>query len=643
MPLEVSVPRRRADFLLAQAVSAFQAGRHADALLAAESACRQFPEESIPALLRATILQSVRPSLRAEAWYQAWCRAPLDARFQDQLLQAWLADGDALRVARLGPALLPARCRDGSHASLLPLLQAAGAVPAGVCWKADEAIEGMLFGAAGTRQLQLNDELTQAQYQVKLPAGRFRIVPPRPDGVWSLADTRAPLPGSPLAFAAPAPAAAAMPAPAAGAAALAVVIPVYRGLASVRACLDSVLASLPLNRAAAVVVVDDCSPEPALSAWLDGLAAAGRITLLRNRYNLGFIEAVNRALRLPGRHDVLLLNADTQVHGNWIDRLHDALHGADDVAAVTPWSNNGEISSFPDIGVTAPAPDPAALRRLDDTAAALRRAGLTADIELPACCGFAMLMRRAALDAVGVLDGVELQRGYGEEVDWCLRARAAGYRLLAATGVYVAHAGGVSFGDEKRLRVRQNRNVLMARYPDYYPDYRRFLLGDPLAGARARLRAALPPAGAAVAPTAPPRGRAAVALPGGCRRIVVWRHRLGAPYAAQLLQLARLIAARSAHAPALRLLVIGDAGEALWRTGVVDALPAADADALLDDPTLLDLVGCAALLAADGADAPPGRTPTHLDAGFDASAWLDDWLAASAAPAAPGRLQEVHA
>jgi GT2 family glycosyltransferase len=633
LPLEFGVPRRRADFLLEQAVSAFKAGRPGDALLAAESACRLLPTEALPALLRATIVQAARPALAAAAWHQAWCRAPLDARLQDGLLQAWLAQGDTARVAALGPALLPARCRDGSHASLLSALQAAAAAPPGACWKAGDVIEGLLFG--GPQTLQLQDELTQARYQLTLPAGRFRVVPPQPDGVWSLA-AAAPLPGSPLAFAAPGPAAA--PAAARGAA-LAVVIPVYRGLASVQACLASVLASLPHNRAAAaVLVIDDGSPEAALSAWLDSLAAAGRITLLRNRHNLGFIESVNRALRLPGSHDVLLLNADTLVHGDWIDRLLAALYSADDIAAVTPWSNNGEISSFPNIGVAAPAPGPAGLRRLDEAAAALRRDGMGADIELPACCGFAMLMRRAALDAVGVLDGVGLQRGYGEEVDWCLRARAAGYRHLAATGVYVAHAGGVSFGDEKKLRVRQNRAVLLARYPDYYPDYQRFLRDDPLAGPRQRLRACLAPAGAAQ----PARGRRPAAadtpLPSGCRRIVVWRHRHGTAHAAQLLRLARLIAARGAAAPALRLLVIGDASEALWRTGVVDLLPAAPdpavpADdaapqaALLDDQTLLDLVGCAVVLAEDGAAAPAGRPGVRLDAGFDAGAWLAAWLA----------------
>ncbi|HRZ06466.1 MAG TPA: glycosyltransferase, partial [Candidatus Competibacteraceae bacterium] len=45
-----------------------------------------------------------------------------------------------------------------------------------------------------------------------------------------------------------------------------VIIPVYRGLAETQRCLESVLA-FPQRTACEIVVVNDCSPEPKLSAW----------------------------------------------------------------------------------------------------------------------------------------------------------------------------------------------------------------------------------------------------------------------------------------------------------------------------------------------------------------------------------------
>ena len=94
-----------------------------------------------------------------------------------------------------------------------------------------------------------------------------------------------------------------------------IVIPVYRGLAQTRRCIESVLAD-PDRPAGRVIVVDDHSPEPKLSAWLDRLAPNGRIELVRNRRNRGFVASVNIGIEAAGTHDVVLLNSDTEVpHG----------------------------------------------------------------------------------------------------------------------------------------------------------------------------------------------------------------------------------------------------------------------------------------------------------------------------------------
>src|SRR5258706_1833610 len=91
-----------------------------------------------------------------------------------------------------------------------------------------------------------------------------------------------------------------------------VVVPVYRGEAETRACLESVLGARTLA-AREVVVIDDASPEPAVSAWLRQLAAEGRITLIAHAANRGFVASVNEGMALhPGR-DVVLLNNDTEV------------------------------------------------------------------------------------------------------------------------------------------------------------------------------------------------------------------------------------------------------------------------------------------------------------------------------------------
>ncbi|MGB9988663.1 glycosyltransferase family 2 protein [Pseudoduganella rhizocola] len=632
-------PRKRDDAILARALEAYQAGHYADALIGAEYVCRRYPLKSIPAILRAHILQTAKPELASRAWQAAWQADAENPMLQDQLLQHWLRDGAQAEAASLGPAFLPARCMANQHAGLLPLLRDAGVTLTGACWKQDEAIEGMVFSFTGAAQVQLllSDETRQWQYTVPANGQRFRLPCPYPQGVWSLAlaqDGAAPqlLPGSPLAFY-PLPALVAPAehgAPQGKRPAVSIVIPVYRDIALVQACIGSVLASLPRNRTPAkIVVVDDASPEPALSAWLDTLAAGRKITLLRNPRNLGFIEAVNRGLRQHPQHDVLLLNADTLVHGDWIDRLGKSLYSAPDIASVSPWSNNGEITSFPTIAQAAPAPDAAQLARIDQAAAALRAQGQTDDVELPSCCGFAMLIRRRVLDQVGMLDGAGMVRGYNEEVDWCMRARAAGWRHLAAVGVFIGHAGTVSFGAEKTLRVAQNRTVINTRYPGYQKEYARFKREDPLRSARQALSALLAPArnaGMSALEVLAEDGPVTSALVSATARIAVWNHRTDSRYAGKILQLARAIASQPQLR--LRMLVIGDVSEMLWHTGVVDGVSAVrpDAKVLLDDRQLLELTGNAVVLSEEPGNTPATAPMVMLSDEFDATTWLADWV-----------------
>lgn len=637
--LSLCSPRKRDDAILARALEAYQAGHYADALIGAEYVCRRYPLKSIPAILRAHILQTAKPELASRAWQAAWQADAENPMLQDQLLQHWLRDGAQAEAAALGPAFLPARCAANQHASLLPLLRDAGVTLTGACWKQGEAIEGMVFSFSGAAQVQLllSDETRQWQYTVPANGQRFRLPCPHPNGVWSLAlaqDGAAPqlLPGSPLAFY-PLPAQVAPAehkAPQGKRPAVSIVIPVYRDMALVQACIGSVLASLPRNRTPAkIVVVDDASPEPALSAWLDTLAASRKITLLRNPRNLGFIEAVNRGLRQHPQHDVLLLNADTLVHGDWIDRLGKSLYSAPDIASVSPWSNNGEITSFPTIAQAAPAPDAAQLARIDQAAAALRAKGQTEDVELPSCCGFAMLIRRRVLDQVGMLDGAGMVRGYNEEVDWCMRARAAGWRHLAAVGVFICHAGTVSFGAEKTLRVAQNRTVVNTRYPGYQTEYATFKRRDPLRDARAALHEVLgqPVAEQALTSDQPLNGiHDMLPLASPIRRIAVWNHKVNSVHAGKVLQLARLLASKPQSN--WRLLLIGEVSEMLWHTGVVDIVRSVknDAKTFLDDAELLTLSGSAVLLTEPTDDAPLALPHVHLTEDFDAPAWMQAWL-----------------
>jgi len=279
----------------------------------------------------------------------------------------------------------------------------------------------------------------------------------------------------------------------AGANLIDVIVPVFRGAEETRRCLESVL-GCSARADFELIVVDDCSPEPEVVALVDTLAAAGRIHLLRNECNRGFVGSVNRAMALHPERDVVLLNSDTEVANDWLDRLCRAAYSATDIGTVTPFSNNGTICSYPFEDWGGEVPGTLGLAALDRLIADTL-AGEHPD--LPTGVGFCLYIRRACLDAVGLFDEARFGRGYGEESDFCMRARALGWRNVLAADVFVLHAGSVSFGDERIERVREAEPVIAALHPEYARNVAAFLLADPLRFLRQRIsltRAAQDPA-----------------------------------------------------------------------------------------------------------------------------------------------------
>jgi GT2 family glycosyltransferase len=259
-----------------------------------------------------------------------------------------------------------------------------------------------------------------------------------------------------------------------------VVIPVYRGLEQTRRCIESVLAQRQAQ-AHEVVVVDDATPEPAIAAYLDGLARDGRITLHRNATNLGFVRSVNLGMALHGDRDVVLLNSDTEVANDWLDRLHGAAHRAPDIATATPFSNSATICSYPFEGWSQGVPGTLGLAALD-ALFAKTNAGLAVD--LPTAVGFCMYIRRDCLAKIGAFDAERFGRGYGEENEFCMRALKAGWRHVLAGDIFLYHEGSVSFSDERFELMKAASAALLAAHPDYTRRVHEWIIADPAAALR---------------------------------------------------------------------------------------------------------------------------------------------------------------
>ncbi|MBL8299927.1 MAG: glycosyltransferase [Rhodanobacteraceae bacterium] len=247
---------------------------------------------------------------------------------------------------------------------------------------------------------------------------------------------------------------------------VAIVIPVYNAPAAVAACLDSVLAHT--RGAARLIVIDDASPDPAVAELLARYRDCRGLTVLGNERNLGFTATANRGIAAAGSADVVLLNADTEVAPHWLSGLRRAAWACADTASATAVSDNAGAFSVPELEQHNPFPQE---WTFTDAALALRQQAGSAYPRLPTGNGFCLYLKRAVLDAIGVLDAQAFPQGYGEENDWCQRAEAAGWHHVIAGDVLVRHARSQSFGEQRRHTLgAAGMAVLRARWPRYEAD-----------------------------------------------------------------------------------------------------------------------------------------------------------------------------
>lgn len=264
---------------------------------------------------------------------------------------------------------------------------------------------------------------------------------------------------------------------------ISIIIPIYRGLSETIECVESVLNAVNETKVD-IYLVNDKSPDTEISKYLEELESRGvpELKIMHRSKNGGFSEAVNIGMIAAGSRDVILLNSDTVVFDRWIDRI--ALAAAQDmrIGTVTPLSNNAEICSAPYLGRASTVANIEVAATINLAAGRCNRDDPVVDI--PVGVGYCIYIRRSCIADVGLFDASVWGKGYGEEVDFCLKAAALGWRNVVATNTYVVHRGEVSFGVDKSQKVAEASRLINERYPFYNERISRFFAEDPIRQAR---------------------------------------------------------------------------------------------------------------------------------------------------------------
>lgn len=211
-----------------------------------------------------------------------------------------------------------------------------------------------------------------------------------------------------------------------------------------RSCLSSVFGS-QTRHTLGVWVVDNASPDDSVAIVR---AEFPQARLIVNERNNGFSAGNNLALRqimaanaepgVSGARYVMLLNNDTVVEPDALDLLIDYLEQHPDVGAVGPklLLLDGSL----DLACRRSFPTPevsfyrmTGLSRIFPRSPRFARYNMTyldpdVETDVDALVGAAMVLRSAVLREVGLLD--EQFFMYGEDVDWCYRIKAYGWRIV---------------------------------------------------------------------------------------------------------------------------------------------------------------------------------------------------------------------
>ena len=235
---------------------------------------------------------------------------------------------------------------------------------------------------------------------------------------------------------------------------LSVVILNYNTREQLRVCLDSLLregstsvSGGPIDTE--VFVVDNASTDASSDMvsrqfpW---------VRLIRSPRNGGFAYGNNQALRRCQGELVLLLNPDTLLPPGALALLRQRMQEHPEAGIVGPKLLHPNGSMHLACRRSFPTPDVALYRlaglsRLFPKSPRFGRYNLTfvdpsVPLEVDAVCGACLLIRRAVMQRIGLLD--ERFFMYGEDIDWCWRARQAGWAVRYEPSVIVQHQHGAA-------------------------------------------------------------------------------------------------------------------------------------------------------------------------------------------------------
>jgi len=190
------------------------------------------------------------------------------------------------------------------------------------------------------------------------------------------------------------------------------------------------------------------------------------VVLIKNSENRGFAAANNQAMKIAKGDYILLLNSDTVVLNDALDKCYERILGEDKIGLIGCKLLNSDMSLQPSCYnfnslLNAIMFKTKAIKFINKKnrykyEGLMQSFDYNTEMDVDYVCGAFMLYKRDILEKVGFLD--ESFFMYAEETDYCARIKEAGYRILFYPGAEIIHYGG---GSSKKISaISENRRIV---------------------------------------------------------------------------------------------------------------------------------------------------------------------------------------
>jgi GT2 family glycosyltransferase len=241
-----------------------------------------------------------------------------------------------------------------------------------------------------------------------------------------------------------------------------IVIPCFNGAEHTDACLTALKETLPHACRVDIIVVDDASSDDTVSRVTAHAKRGLNVEIICNRENSGFIKSCNTGAKASTADFLVFLNNDTLPLPEWLPALLRVLEQHPDAGAV------GGKLVHPDGRLQ----EAGGLIFADGSAANFGRGDYNPDLpvysflrEVDYCSAALLATPRALFEDIGGFDE-HFAPCYYEDVDYCFKVRARGYRVYFQPDSAAIHVEGATAGIDVTVGAKTYQVVNQTKFSE---------------------------------------------------------------------------------------------------------------------------------------------------------------------------------